>query len=108
MKMQCAEIKDLILAYPELASEERSHVDAHAPQCEECREYLEAARELDLALTRVALHGTNAPQRLELAVIARIAPGPSYLPEIFDFVGWAAMITVAVGLASEFLATYAF
>jgi hypothetical protein len=95
--MNCAEIKDLILS-----DSETELVEEHARGCEDCREYLEAARNLDLALAKAG----KAPARLRGAVMAAIAPKPSYLPEILDFVGWAAMITVAVGLFGQLLATY--
>jgi predicted anti-sigma-YlaC factor YlaD len=101
--MSCAEIEDLILNESELEL-----VDAHVCVCAECREYLEAARSLDRALA----HTPKAPARLGEAVLAAIAPKPSYLlkpsylPEILDFVGWAAMITVAIGVVRELLATY--
>ena len=95
--MTCTEIEDLILncSEPEL-------VAAHARGCENCREYREAARSLDRALESTR----KAPARLSGAVLAAIAPKPSYLPELLDFIGWAAMITVAIGLVRELFATY--
>jgi len=76
--MTCAEIENLILneSEPEL-------VEAHVRVCGDCREYLEAARSLDRALA----HTPKAPARLTGGVLAAIAPKPSYLPEILDFVG---------------------
>ena len=38
--------------------------------------------------------------------MAALEPKPSYVPVLLDFVGWAAMIAVAMGLAEQLLATY--
>ena len=100
--MACEEMEPFILDFAELDDAARGRVRAHASKCAECRELLDAAVELDARLSITA----KAPEQLGWAVMARIERRPSYLPELFDFVGWAAMITVAVGLLREFLATY--
>jgi predicted anti-sigma-YlaC factor YlaD len=94
--MNCEEIEDLILDEPE-----SELVKTHLRQCEECRVFREAARELDLVLMRTP----KAPERLSRAVMAAIEPKPSYLPEFLDFVGWAAMIAVMIAVAQQLLAT---
>jgi hypothetical protein len=100
--MGCEEMEAFILDFPELDDAARGRVRAHAAKCTKCRELLDASVELDARLSMTA----KAPERLGRAVLARIERRPSYLPELFDFVGWAAVITVAVGLLREFLATY--
>jgi hypothetical protein len=37
--------------------------------------------------------------------MAAITPKPTYLPEVLDFVGWAAMLAVMIGVAQSLLAT---
>jgi hypothetical protein len=95
--MTCAEIEDLIAS-----DSEWDVVEAHARACESCREYAAAARQLDLALSSVP----QAPAHLRVAVMAALEPKPSYVPVLLDFVGWAAMIAVAAGLAGQLIATY--
>jgi len=95
--MTCAEIEDLIAS-----DSDWDLVEAHARGCESCREYAAAARQLDLALSGVP----QAPPHLRAAVMAALEPKPSYVPVLLDFVGWAAMIAVAMGLAEQLLATY--
>ena len=100
--MACADIEDLILNNSGWEPGQRQLVEAHVRGCEDCLAFLEAAQSIDFALEQTR----RAPARLTAAVLAAIAPKPSYLPEILDFVGWAAMISVAVGLVRELLATY--
>ena len=94
--MTCSEIEDLILDESGTAL-----VEAHLRQCADCRAFQESARELDFALTETR----RAPERLSRAVIMAITPKPTYLPEVLDFMGWAAMLAVIIGVAQELLAT---
>jgi hypothetical protein len=94
--MNCPEIEELIVNESDPAA-----VDAHVRQCEGCLAFWEAARELDCALMRTR----KAPERLNRAVMAAITPKPTLLPELLDFVGWAAMIAVMIGVVRELLAT---
>jgi hypothetical protein len=94
--MNCAAIEELILNESEPAL-----VDAHVQQCDDCLAFREASQELDILLMRTR----KAPDRLSRAVMAVIAPKPNYLPELLDFVGWAAMIAVMFGVIKELLAT---
>jgi predicted anti-sigma-YlaC factor YlaD len=99
--MFCAEMEAAILEYPELDISAQARIRAHASQCSDCRELLDASMELDRQLSAAVA----APKSLQRKMLAKLERRPSYLPELFDFVGWAAMITVAVGLIREFLAT---
>jgi hypothetical protein len=94
--MNCAAIEELILN-----ESEPGLVEAHVRQCDECLAFREASRELDSILLRTR----TAPDSLSRGVMARIAPKPSYLPELLDFVGCAAMIAVMFGVIKELLAT---
>jgi predicted anti-sigma-YlaC factor YlaD len=94
--MNCTEIQERILNEPGLAL-----VDAHLRQCCDCRAFWEAAAELDAALS-ITL---KSPKTLNRAVFAAITSKPTYLPELLDFVGWAAMLAVIIGVAGKLLAT---
>ena len=94
--MNCTDIEDLILN-----ESEPGLVESHVRQCEDCQAFLEGAHELESSLMRTR----KAPERMAGAVLAAIAPRPSYLPELLDFVGWAAMIAVMIEVARELLAT---
>jgi hypothetical protein len=94
--MTCSEIEDLILDESGAAL-----VEAHLRQCADCRAFRESAQELDLALAETR----RAPARISRAVMAAITPKPTYLPEVLDFVGWAAMLAVMIGVAQSLLAT---
>jgi hypothetical protein len=100
--MACEQMEAAIFEYPELDTAAQARIRSHASQCENCRESLDASLELDQHLSAAV----RAPEHFDRKVLARLQRRPSYLPELFDFVGWAAMITVAAGLIREFLATY--
>jgi hypothetical protein len=95
--MTCAEIEDLIAS-----DSDWNAVNSHTSVCDSCREYANAARSLYLALEVTP----PAPPSLRVVVMAALAPKPSYVPLVLDFVGGAAMIAVAVGLAGRLIATY--
>ena len=79
----------------------------HAAQCPKCRELLDALAQVDATLN-AAFGILLAPADLETAVRARIArlsaePKPSILPEVLDFIGWAAALA-ATALAVPYFA----
>jgi len=94
--MNCAEIEDLILNQSGSAL-----VEGHIRQCADCRAFQAASQELDLALAQTR----KSPERLNWKVMAAITPKPTLLPELLDFVGWAAMLAVILGVARQLLAT---
>jgi hypothetical protein len=100
--MACDQMEAAILEYPELDATAQAEVRSHASRCTDCQELLDASLDLDKRLSAAV----KAPAHFDRKVFARAQRRPSYLPELFDFVGWAAMITVAAGLIREFLATY--
>jgi hypothetical protein len=95
--MTCAEIEDLIASGTKSGA-----VSVHAHWCESCGRFLAAARMLDLALVETR----PAPARLSGIVMSAILPKPSYVPEILDFIGWAATIAIAFDVAGRLIATY--
>jgi hypothetical protein len=79
----------------------------HAARCEACRALVEALAEADSILDS-AFAGISAPPGLAAAVRARIAKEtpilrPSFLPEVLDFIGWAAVVALAAVLLPQFL-----
>ena len=95
--MACPEFEDLV----------RDGSGGHAARCEDCRALLDALADVDAALES-AFAGVSAPPGMAAAVRARVAQEirlrrPSPLPEILDFIGWAAVLALAVVLLPRFL-----
>lgn len=95
--MACPEFEDL------LSGEGRDH----AAHCEECRALLDALAEVD-ATFDAAFAGISVPPSLAAGVRARMAREfsvrrPSLLPEVLDFIGWAAVLALAAILLPRFL-----
>ena len=95
--MGCPEFEDLI----------REGSGGHAARCEKCRELLDAFTHVD-ATFDAAFAGISAPPGLEAAVRARVAwelpvRKPPVVPEILDFIGWAAVLAVAAILVPRFM-----
>lgn len=79
----------------------------HAAECEDCRALLEALAGVDTTLES-AFAGISAPPGMAArarALAARETPlrRPSVLPEVLDFIGWAAVLTLAAVLIPRFL-----
>jgi|SRR5580658_5013947 hypothetical protein len=79
----------------------------HAAHCEGCRALLEALDDVDAALD-AAFVGIAAPPGLAARAGAQAAREtrlrrPSLLPEVLDFIGWAAVLTLAAVLLPRFL-----
>lgn len=94
--MACPELEDLL----------REGSGGHAAHCEECRALLEALTHVD-ATFDAAFADISAPPGLAAAVHARVARelperGPSLIPEILDFIGWAAVLAMAAIVAPHF------
>ena len=95
--MACPEFEDLV----------REGAGGHAAHCERCRALLDALADVDGAF-EAAFAGVSAPPGMAAAVRARVAwevpvRRPSPLPEILDFIGWAAVLALAVVLLPRFL-----
>jgi hypothetical protein len=95
--MACPEFEDLVRQGP----------GGHAAHCEACHALLDALADVD-ATFDAAFAGVSAPPGLAAAVRARAARElplrrPSMLPEILDFIGWAAVLALAAVLLPRFL-----
>jgi hypothetical protein len=94
--MACPNLEDLL----------QDGADGHAAHCADCRALLEAFAEVDVTLES-GLAGLVAPPSLASTVRTLAAREsqvcrPSYIPEILDFVGWAAVLTIAVILIPHY------
>lgn len=79
----------------------------HAATCEECAVLLDAFADLDSSLTQ-AFQGIAAPPSVAAGARLRIAQEavgsvPSLIPEVLDFIGWAALLALCAVLANRFL-----
>ena len=95
--MACPDFEDLV----------RDGDGDHAEHCEDCRALLDALADVD-ATFDAAFGGISAPPSLAAAVRARVAREfpvrrPSLLPEVLDFIGWAAVLALAAVLLPRFL-----
>ncbi|HYM11901.1 MAG TPA: hypothetical protein VEU62_14285 [Bryobacterales bacterium] len=103
--MPCPQVEDLLVDYGELAAAERGAVDAHVAACADCRAFRDALTGLDDALT-AAFASAEVPAGFEASVLRRArhaAPAgrPSWIPEILDFIGWAAVVGIALYLVND-------
>jgi hypothetical protein len=95
--MPCPDFEDLV----------NGRAGNHAAHCEDCRALLDAMADVDATL-EAAFAGISAPPSLAAAVRARVARDfpmrrPSLVPELLDFIGWAAVLTLAAVLIPRFL-----
>lgn len=95
--MACPEFEDLV----------REGAGGHAAHCDSCRALLEALADVDSAF-EAAFADVSAPQGLAAAVRARVAGKirirpPSILPEVLDFIGWAAVLALAAVMLPHLL-----
>ncbi len=100
--MPCAEFEDRLLDYASLREEQRLPVEAHLRGCEDCCTFLEALSSVDAALAR-GLGGLEVSPGFRRAALDRAwsevpLRKPSFVPEILDFVGWAAVVAIVVDL----------
>jgi anti-sigma factor RsiW len=96
--MACAEFEDRLLEYAVLPEAERRSVDAHVAGCAGCREFLDALASVDRELT-AHFSGREVSANFNQAVTARVRREtahrrPSLVPEVLDFVGWGAIVTL--------------
>ncbi|HEY4364796.1 MAG TPA: zf-HC2 domain-containing protein [Bryobacteraceae bacterium] len=92
--MPCEKFEDLLCGYSDLSAEQRQPVDAHMAACADCREFLGTLSALDRSLTTLYA-GLQPARPFNPASIRQ----PSALPEILDFVGWAAVFATLLFLS---------
>ncbi|MEN6534774.1 MAG: hypothetical protein ABFD60_17065 [Bryobacteraceae bacterium] len=95
------------MACPDFEELLRQGPGGHAAHCEECGALLEAWTDVD-SILNTAIGNISAPPSLAAAVRMRIAREedlrrPTPLPEILDFIGWAAVLTLCTVLVPLFL-----
>lgn len=95
------------MACPEMEDLMHGRAGDHAAHCAECRALLDALVEVDTALES-AFANITAPPGLAATVRARVSHelplrGPSMMPEVLDFIGWAAVLAIAAFLLPRFL-----
>ena len=101
--MACAEFEELLIDYQDLPFPERTRVDAHLAGCADCREYMSILRQLERDLT-AQYSGVTARSELQTRIHSRITAETrlarlSFLPEILDFIGGAAIVAIVFSLA---------
>jgi hypothetical protein len=95
------------MACPDFETLVRQGPAGHAAHCADCAALLESLADVDAGLES-AFAATAAPPSLAASVRLRIAAEqcrkrPSLVPEILDFVGWAALVTLVAVLAQRVL-----
>ena len=89
--MPCEAFEGRLIGYSELPGAERAEVDAHLATCPGCSTFLETFLALDQSLT--ALYSFGEPKR---AFDPALVKQPSAIPEVLDFVGWAAVAAIVI------------
>jgi hypothetical protein len=94
------------MACPDFETVVREGPGGHAAQCEECAALLDALADVDAGL-EAAFHGIRTPPGFAAAVRRGIAREEarrlSLVPEVLDFIGWAALLALVAVLAQRFL-----
>jgi hypothetical protein len=81
--------------------------NGHAASCEHCAALLESLAEVDATL-EAAYGAISAPPSVAAAVRSRIAAQQAVrrlpiLPDVLDFIGWAALLALVAVMAQRFL-----
>jgi hypothetical protein len=105
--MACAEFEELLIDYQDLPFPQRAKVDAHLAGCADCREYKSILQQLDGELS-AQYSGVTPLSELQARIHSRIAAETrlarlSFLPEILDFIGGAAIVAIVFSLAWMFV-----
>ena len=100
--MTCRECEERLAEWDALDGEDRACAAAHLDRCPDCRLRAEDIEALDDALavhfSGIALPaGFAARVRAQTRRIPLMRP-PSAMPEVLDFIGWAAVLAVAAVL----------
>lgn len=95
------------MSCPEFETLVREGRSGHASQCDRCAALLDAVADVDAGL-EAAYAGISAPPGLAAAARLRIVEleairKPSPVPEILDFIGWAAILVLVAVIAQRYL-----
>ncbi len=101
----CADLERLLFNHRDLSEAERARIDAHVASCADCRETLSTLSHLEDELSK-ACSAIDAPSDFRNSLRAHIAlertvRRPSAIPEVLDFLGWSAIVAVAVMVADQ-------
>jgi hypothetical protein len=97
--MGCADFEERLIDYKDLPLGARREVDRHLAVCADCQKFWEFQQQLDGELTK-RYSSPAAPGELQSRIRSRISaemhlPRVSFLPEVLDFVGGAALVAIA-------------
>ena len=103
--MPCTEFERLLLEYGELSGEARRTADAHLAGCAGCRALLEGLADVDAQLA-VAYADAVVSTGFRDSVLRRVEGHvpirrPSLIPEVLDFVGWAAVVAITAYVINQ-------
>lgn len=105
--MPCQEFEDRLAMYDELGSDERETIGTHVAQCTDCRDFLSAVAEVDNALQAAFAESTVSAdfskQVAQKLLDQATLQGPSWIPEMLDAIGWAAVIAILLWLTAFFV-----
>ena len=95
------------MSCPDLETLLQEGRSGHAARCETCAALLDALADVDSALES-AFAGVSAPPSLAAAACLRIAEERSrrrlsLVPEILDFIGWAAILALVAVVVERYL-----
>ena len=95
------------MSCPEFEVLLREGRSGHAAQCERCTALLDALADVDSSL-EAAYAGVSAPRTLAAAARSRILEQQalrklSLVPEILDFIGWAAILALVAVIAQRYI-----
>lgn len=95
--MICAAYEKQLLEYASISSAERFALERHLSGCESCRDFHDALQFAGAGLSSLDRNPRMGFERRVLARTRNVAActRPSFIPEILDFAGWAAILTLA-------------
>ena len=96
--MTCGSFEDLLVPSEDLSAQDRERLDLHLAECDECRSYRDALEQLDTVLTQ-RFSRIETADAFKSRIYSRISAqavltAPSFLPELLDLIGWAAVVVV--------------
>src|SRR4051812_16845728 len=96
--MDCKELEFSLSRYDELKHAEREAIDLHLSSCDSCFKLRETMKRLDVLLMQ-EYSNVNATAKFRERIRSQAMSGNttklSFLPEIFDFIGWTSCGVIA-------------